>query len=113
VTTWRVTNRSANACTSLGYPRIDFHTDDGWLHVRVVQGRLQSVNVAPSRVVLKPGESLSSVIEWGDADTASGPCKPFDAIKVTLPDTVTPAPLQASGCVSGDTVRVGPVTVAA
>jgi hypothetical protein len=110
VTTWRVTNRSANACTSFGYPRIDFHTDDGWLHARVVHGRLQSASVVPSRVVLKPGKSLYFVSEWGDADTASGPCKEFDRVKVTLPNNVTPARLHTFGCIGRETVSVGPVS---
>jgi Domain of unknown function (DUF4232) len=110
VTAWRVTNRAPSRCRSFGYPALDFHTEEGWLHVDVARDHLQSANVAPSRVVLKRGDSLYFVSEWSDADTASGRCKEFDRVTVTLPNDVTPAKLHTSGCINAEPVRIGPVS---
>ena len=109
-TVWRVKNTSATSCHSFGYPGMDFRSEGRWLDVRVHRGGFADINQAPSRVVVAPGHSLYFVSYWGDVDTAAGPCKQFDRVKVTLPDNFVSAKASASGCVDSDTVRVGPVT---
>jgi hypothetical protein len=109
-TTWRVTNTSSETCRSFGYPGMDFHAASGWLDVQVQRGGVDMINEPPAPVVVKPGESLYFVSTWGDVDTDEGPCKPFDRVKVTLPDNFTSARVDASGCVDPGLVNVGPVS---
>jgi hypothetical protein len=109
MTTWRVTNTSAEPCRSFGYPGMDFHAASGWLDVQVERGGVDIVNEAPASVVVEPGDSLYFVSLWGDVDTDAGPCTQFDRIKVTLPDNFTPARVDSSGCVDPGLVEVGPV----
>jgi Domain of unknown function (DUF4232) len=111
MTTWRVTNTSASACRSFGYPGMDFRAaTGGWLGVEVHRGGVDIINQTPASVVLDPGQSLYFVSLWGDVDTQAGPCTQFDRIKVTLPDNFASARVDSKGCVDPGVVRVGPVT---
>jgi hypothetical protein len=111
MTTWRVTNTSASACRSFGYPGMDFHAATrGWLGVEVHRGGVDIIDQTPASVVLDPGQSLYFVSLWGDVDTQAGPCTQFDRVKVTLPDNFASARVDSKGCVDPGLVRVGPVT---
>jgi len=111
MTTWRVTNTSASACRSFGYPGMDFHAATGsWLGVEVHRGGVDIINQTPASVVLDPGHSFYFVSLWGDVDTQNGPCTQFDRIKVTLPDNFASTRVDSKGCVDPGLVRVGPVT---
>jgi hypothetical protein len=109
-TVWRSKNTSAGSCRSRGYPGMDFRSAGQWLAVQVHRGGFGDINGSPSRVVIAPGKSLYFVSYWSDVDTATGPCREFDRVKVTLPDNFVSARVSATGCVDPDTVRVGPVT---
>lgn len=109
-TVWRATNEAEQACRSIGYPGMDFRTATGWLNVRVHRGGFADINGQPTRVVLRPGESLYFVSYWSDVSTNGGPCKPFERVKVTLPDNFVSARVASSGCLNPDSVDVGPVT---
>lgn len=109
-TVWRATNEAEQACRSTGYPGMDFRTATGWLNVRVHRGGFADINGQPTRVVLRPGESLYFVSYWNDVSTNGGPCKPFERVKVTLPDNFVSARVVSSGCLNPDSVDVGPVT---
>jgi Domain of unknown function (DUF4232) len=109
-TTWRAKNTSPEECRSFGYPGMDFHTASGWLDVHVRRGgSLANIDQPPARVLVAPGESLYFVSYWSDVDTAAGPCKEFDRVKVTLPDNFESLELAAQGCLNPKSVRVGPV----
>jgi uncharacterized protein DUF4232 len=109
-TIWQVTNTGSEPCRSFGYPGMDFHTASGWLNAQVQRGGVQAMNAAPAGVVLTPGESLYFLSSWSDVDTATGSCKDFDRVKVTLPDNFRPARLAESGCLNPENVHVGPVS---
>jgi hypothetical protein len=104
------TNRGTNACTSRGYPGMDFHASTGWLGTHVHRGGYPDINVAPRPVHLAPGRSLSFIVYWSDVVSTAGPCRTFDRIEVTMPDTYTSAVVPAAGCVNPSAVRVGPVS---
>jgi hypothetical protein len=109
-TLWRVKNTAQKPCRSFGYPGMDFRTSSGWLGVHVHRGGFPNINEPPARVVLAPGQSLYFVSYWNDVTTNAGSCEQFDRVKVTLPDNFVSVKLASSGCLSRDSVDVGPVT---
>jgi hypothetical protein len=109
-TVWRVRNTSSGSCRSFGYPGMDFHAQSGWLDVQVHRGGFPNIDKPATQVILAPGQSLFFVSYWNDVDSNTGPCRPFDRVKVTLPDNFTPAKLASTGCLNPESVDVGPVT---
>jgi len=109
-TVWRVTNTAPTACRSFGYTGMDFHTSSGWLNVQVHRGGFADIDQSPTSIVVSPGKSLYFASYWSDVPTQAGPCQQFDRVKVTLPDERVPAEVASSGCLTPDSVRVGPVT---
>ena len=111
---WKAKNVSNAPCSSYAYPGMDFHVTGGWLDLHVHRGGFQDINETPQRIVLQPGGSLYFVSYWSEADTAAGPCKQFDRLKVTLPNNFVSAEITQAGCVSASQpVDVGPVTATA
>jgi hypothetical protein len=108
---WRAQNISGRPCTSFGYPGIDVHGPAGWLNLQVHRGGLIDINDTPQHIVVAPGRSLYFVSYWSDVtSTNESLCTQFDQVKVTLPANDDSNVLSAMGCLSPDSVRVGPVT---
>jgi Domain of unknown function (DUF4232) len=108
---WKAKNVSDQQCTSYAYPGMDFHVSSGWLALHVQRGGFGDINGTPHRLYLQPGQSMYYVSYWSQADTAAGPCQPFDRLKVTLPNNFVSFVLTEAGCLSrSEPVDVGPVT---
>lgn len=108
---WRAQNISGTPCTSFGYPGLDVHGPAGWLNLQVHRGGLIDINDTPQHIVVAPGRSLYFVSYWSDVtSTNESLCTQFDQVKVTLPENDDSNVLSAMGCLSPDSVRVGPVT---
>lgn len=109
---WQAKNASNRSCRSFGYPGMDFHSSGRWLNVRVHRGGGHTdINSAPRHILVAPGHSLYYVSYWSDVDDLkAGSCRQFDRVKVTLPDNFSSAQLAQTGCVTTDSVQVGPVT---
>ena len=88
---------------------MDFHASGGWLNVQVHRGGFANINGPPASVVVPPGQSMYFVSYWSDVTNQSGSCRPFDRVKVTLPDDFVSAVVVSSGCVDPLSVDVGPV----
>ena len=108
---WKAKNVSSHACRSFGYPGMDFRASGHWQSVHVHRGGSHpDISSPPQRLIVQPGQALYFVSYWSDVVDASGNCKQFDRVKVTLPDNFQSAQLGESGCVTTDSVSVGPVT---
>lgn len=109
---WQGKNISTRTCRSFGYPGMDFRSSGRWLNIHVHRGGgYPDISGAPQHILVAPGRSLFFVSYWSDVvDRNAGPCKQFDRVKVTLPDNFHSAQLAEAGCVTTDSVRVGPVT---
>ena len=108
---WKAKNVSSHACRSFGYPGMDFRASGHWQSVHVHRGGSHpDISSPPQRLIAQPGQALYFVSYWSDVVDASGNCKQFDRVKVTLPDNFQSAQLSESGCVTTDSVSVGPVT---
>ncbi len=106
---WRAQNVSGAPCRSFGYPGMDVHGPSGWLNLQVHRGGFADINGTPKHIVVRPGKSLYFVSYWSDVTTTTG-CTQFDQVKVTLPDNFVSNVISASGCLTPDSVDVGPVT---
>jgi len=109
---WRAKNVSGVACRSFGYPGMDVHGPSGWLNLQVHRGGFADINGTPKHIVVRPGKSLYFVSYWSDVTTTTG-CTQFDQAKVTLPDNFVSNIVTATGCLTPDSVDVGPVTTTA
>jgi Protein of unknown function (DUF4232) len=109
-TLWRAQNVSGRPCRSSGYPAMDVHGSDGWLGVEVQHGGYADISETPRRVVVAPGHSLFFVSYWSDVTTDSGSCTEFDQARVILPGDSRPIVIASTGCLTPESVRVGPVT---
>lgn len=108
---WQAKNVSNGTCMSFGYPQMDFRASR-WLNVRVHRGgEYADINEAPQHILVAPGHSFYFVSYWSDVvDTNAGPCKQFDRVKIALPDNFHSVRLAQTGCVTTDSLHVGPVT---
>jgi len=108
---WQAKNVSGHSCRSFGYPGMDFRSSGRWLNVRVHRGGAhRDISGRPQRQIVLPGHALYFVSYWSDVVDASGDCRSFDRVKITLPDNFRSAQVAATGCVTTDSVYVGPVT---
>jgi len=107
---WRAQNVSGKPCRSFGYPGMDVHGTSGWLNLHVHRGGFPDINQTPRHILVAPGHSLYFVGYWWEVTTNDGPCTQFDRVEVTLPDNYVSTVLSVTGCLSPDSVDVGPVT---
>jgi hypothetical protein len=108
---WQAKNVSGRTCRTYGYPGMDFRSGGRWQNVHVHRGDDHpDISGPPRRQLVLPGHVLYFVSYWSDVVDTTGNCRQFDRVKITLPDNYNSAQLAATGCLTTDSVFVGPVT---
>ena len=105
---WRAQNLSGKPCRSFGYLGMDVRGTGGWLDLQVHRGGFLDISQTPRHILVAPGHSLYFVSYWSDVTTNDGSCTQFDRVKVTLPDNHVSTVLSVTGCLTPDSVDVGP-----